>query len=76
MGWIEAARGGVRHEAGVTVFDVGEQVNGWVEAEIDAEAGTAAEITQGEFLSPDGSVDTSRNLHISDKLQTDLAAGF
>jgi alpha-L-rhamnosidase len=61
---------------GVRVYDLGEQLTGWAELAIAAPAGQAAEITYGETLAPDGTVDTSHNLHVGERLQTDfLVAG-
>ena len=61
---------------GVKVYDLGEQLTGWVELEIEAPAGQAAQIVYAEDVLPDGSADTHHNLHIADRLQTDfLVAG-
>ena len=57
---------------GVRVYDVGEQVTGWVELEVAAAAGTMVEIRYAEGLLADGTVDLGRNLHIADRLQTDF----
>ncbi len=56
---------------GVTVFDVGEQVTGWAGIEVAAPKGTTAQISYGETLLADGTVDLRRNLHVADRLQTD-----
>jgi len=62
---------------GVTVYDVGEQISGWAELTLAAARGDAAEITYGEYLAADGTVEVGLNLHIADRIQTDfyVAAG-
>jgi alpha-L-rhamnosidase len=54
------------------VYDVGEQLTGWVELEVAAAPGTMVEIRYAEGLLADGTVDLGRNLHIADRLQTDF----
>ena len=62
---------------GVRIYDLGEQMTGWAEIEIEAAAGTAVSMTYGEAISRTGLVGTTSNLHVGDQLQTDyyIAAG-
>lgn len=57
---------------GVRVYDAGAQMTGWAELEVVAAPGTLVEIRYAEALLADGTADLGRNLHVADRLQTDL----
>ena len=56
---------------GVVVYDIGQNLTGWVEVKVRAPAGTAVEIFYTEKLGPDGRASTEGNFLVFGQLQTD-----
>ena len=56
---------------GIVVYDVGQNLTGWVEVEVEAPAGTPIEIFYSEKLASDGTATTDGNALVYGQLQTD-----
>jgi alpha-L-rhamnosidase len=56
---------------GIVVYDVGQNLSGWVEVEVEAPAGTPIEIFYSEKLASDGTATTDGNALVYGQLQTD-----
>jgi alpha-L-rhamnosidase len=56
---------------GVIVYDIGQNLTGWVEVSVEAPAGTALEVFYSEKLADDGTATTDGNALVYGQLQTD-----
>ena len=56
---------------GIVVYDIGQNLTGWVEVEVEAPAGTPIEIFYSEKLGTDGTATTDGNALVYGQLQTD-----
>ena len=70
---VDVRQPGKRTEpvSGVIVYDVGQNLTGWVEVRVNAPAGTAIEIFYSEKLGPDGRTSVAGNDLVFGQLQTD-----
>jgi alpha-L-rhamnosidase len=58
-------------EPGIIVYDIGQNLTGWAEVEVEAPAGTPIEIFYSEKLASDGTATTDGNALVYGQLQTD-----